>query len=95
MVPNLQLWTTSANPSLVVSTGTKLSKFEQCSAWNAYPLRQSQVHYAALDSFILIEIFFKLKEQHNFEEILHSDNDVIKPNLICDDQSDQNSLFED
>ena len=35
----------------------KLCKFEQVSNWETRPLRQSQLHYAALDAQILIQIF--------------------------------------
>ena len=55
-----------------------MSKFEQCSAWDSFPLRLAQMHYAALDSFILFQIYFKLKDVHQFEEIMYTDNDLLK-----------------
>ncbi len=39
--------------------GKKLSKFEQCSNWENRPLRKAQLHYAAMDAFILIKIYEK------------------------------------
>lgn len=39
-----------------------LSKFEQCSGWNNRPLRKAQIHYAALDSYVLVEIYKRGKE---------------------------------
>jgi hypothetical protein len=39
--------------------GKKFSKFEQCSAWNYRPLRRAQLHYAALDARILLDIYDK------------------------------------
>ena len=46
---------------LYLSTdGTKsaqLCKFEQISNWETRPLRQSQMHYAALDAHVLIQIY--------------------------------------
>ena len=38
-----------------------LCKFEQISNWERRPLRLSQMHYAALDAHILIQIF---QQQH-------------------------------
>jgi len=37
--------------------GKPLSKFEQQSNWNARPLRKTQLHYAALDAIVLIQIY--------------------------------------
>jgi ribonuclease D len=37
--------------------GKKFSKFEQCSAWNIRPLRKAQLHYAALDARVLLDIY--------------------------------------
>jgi len=37
-----------------------LSKIEQLSDWNRRPLRKAQIHYAALDAFILIILYEKL-----------------------------------
>lgn len=33
-----------------------LSKLEQISDWNSRPLRESQIHYAALDAFIVLKL---------------------------------------
>jgi hypothetical protein len=42
--------------------GMRLSKYEQRSNWENRPLRRSQLHYAALDAFVQIEIFRKISE---------------------------------
>jgi ribonuclease D len=34
----------------------KLCKSEKLSNWNIRPLRKRQIHYAALDSFVLLQI---------------------------------------
>ena len=39
--------------------GKKLSKFEQCSNWENRPLRKAQIHYAAMDAFIMVKIYEK------------------------------------
>lgn len=39
----------------------KLSKYEQCSGWQARPLRRSQIHYAAMDAVLPISIYDKLR----------------------------------
>ena len=40
--------------------GKPLCKYEQCSNWEKRPLRESQLHYAALDALICCLIFKKL-----------------------------------
>ena len=40
--------------------GKPLCKYEQCSNWEKRPLRESQLHYAALDALICCLIFQKL-----------------------------------
>ena len=42
--------------------GKPLCKYEQCSNWERRPLRQSQLHYAALDSLLCCLIFKKIIE---------------------------------
>lgn len=59
--------------------GLPLEKAEQCSNWELRPLRNTQIYYAALDAFVLLEIYKYLQklciEQHiNFEEIC---NDIM------------------
>ncbi|CAK1549944.1 unnamed protein product [Leptosia nina] len=54
--------------------GVPLEKSEQCSNWELRPLRNTQIYYAALDAFVLLEIYNYLQtlctEQNiNFEEI--------------------------
>jgi len=39
-----------------------LSKCEQLSDWNRRPLRKAQIHYAAMDAFMLIILYEKLKD---------------------------------
>ena len=36
---------------------SELCKVEQCSNWNERPLRLRQLHYAALDSHLLLSIY--------------------------------------
>lgn len=40
----------------------QLSKKEQISNWGKRPLRKWQLHYAALDSYVMIEIYQKMKK---------------------------------
>ena len=43
--------------------GINLCKYEQCSFWENRPLRQSQLHYAAVDALVCVSLFKKL--MHN------------------------------
>ena len=40
--------------------GKSLCKYEQCSNWEMRPLKESQLHYASLDSLVCIKLFKKL-----------------------------------
>ena len=45
--------------------GKPLCKYEQCSNWENRPLRQSQLHYGALDAIYCCLLFKKLSEYKN------------------------------
>ena len=40
--------------------GINLCKYEQCSFWENRPLKQSQLHYAALDALVCVSLYKKL-----------------------------------
>lgn len=42
--------------------GLNLSKYEQVSNWNRRPLRKTQLHYAAIDAFIVVKLYEKLQD---------------------------------
>lgn len=57
--------------------GLPLEKSEQCSNWELRPLRKTQIEYAALDAYVLIQIYNFLQKRCleqgiNFEEISNS-----------------------
>lgn len=68
---------TSANSlSSIVQAcfGVPLEKAEQCSNWELRPLRKTQINYAALDAYVLLEIYNYLQklcvqQKINFEEV--------------------------
>jgi len=49
--------------------GKKMSKYEQVSNWSRRPLRKAQIHYAALDALLVIQIYLKMKEQIQGDEL--------------------------
>ncbi|CAI2385260.1 unnamed protein product [Moneuplotes crassus] len=56
----------------------KICKGEQISNWERRPLRKSQMHYAAVDAYILIQLFDTLKEklEENERTILEFSQDL-------------------
>ena len=40
--------------------GVDLCKYEQCSFWENRPLKQSQIHYAAIDALVCITLYKKI-----------------------------------
>ncbi|KAM3130358.1 hypothetical protein pb186bvf_017561 [Paramecium bursaria] len=52
-----------------------LSKLDTISDWSKRPLRQAQLHYAALDAFICIQLYKKLMEL-NKQIIVDRNNDI-------------------
>ena len=40
--------------------GINLCKYEQCSFWENRPLKQSQLHYAAIDALVCVSLYKKL-----------------------------------
>jgi len=43
--------------------GKKVCKAEQMGNWELRPLRKSQMHYGALDAYILVELFERMKTE--------------------------------
>ena len=60
--PSSRKNTTSLRKVVTHWMGKDLCKFEQMSNWEARPLRQAQMHYAALDCFSEVWVFQKMAE---------------------------------
>lgn len=61
--------------------GLPLNKDEQCSDWENRPLRQSQMKYAALDAFCLLQVYEELykraeDEQMNLRDLMEEVKDA-------------------
>ena len=61
---------TFKNSSIFSSTSESLSicKIEQMSNWERRPLRKSQIHYAAVDAYVLSVIAKDLKKMESFKD---------------------------
>lgn len=66
--------------------GKPLSKFEQMSNWENRPLRESQVHYAALDAYIQIVLWKKMQTETSkpLSSFLNSKRKFYKGDPGCD-----------
>ena len=43
--------------------GINLCKYEQCSFWENRPLKQSQLHYAAIDALVCVSLYKKINNK--------------------------------
>jgi len=50
--------------------GKRICKKNQLSNWDQRPLNKKQIKYAALDSYILLEIFEKLNNDSKYKELI-------------------------
>lgn len=53
--------------------GKKVCKVEQMANWELRPLRKSQQHYGALDAYILVELFDRLKDYAKENDVIIED----------------------
>ncbi|ETP33227.1 hypothetical protein F442_18205 [Phytophthora nicotianae P10297] len=49
--------------------GLPLDKRARMSDWERRPLTQAQLHYAALDAHVLVQIYYKMQEQHPIDAL--------------------------
>ena len=48
-----------------------LCKYEQCSNWENRPLKQAQLHYAAMDALVCVKLYKKLMNENNDDVIMY------------------------
>ena len=47
--------------------GINLCKYEQCSFWENRPLKQSQIHYAAIDALVCVSLYKKMYNSYCYK----------------------------
>mmetsp|Transcript_6000 Transcript_6000/g.6553 ORF Transcript_6000/g.6553 Transcript_6000/m.6553 type:complete len:885 (-) Transcript_6000:143-2797(-) len=67
---------TGLSTVVLKTLGKQLSKFEQISNWSFRPLRQTQLHYAAMDAYILVKLY------QEFESVLEKKGDKISFHIV-------------